>query len=187
MNELNNMTVAQLKTYAADNNISLGNLTRKQDIIDVIQAAAEPPTASQETPETPEGTVTPPDNNGAGISENNAPQETPEAEQDKPDESAAPDDEQAAAPAPITPTLDAFEIKRVLKVTKPLIRGDDVKAAQAALISAGFGCGANGVNGIYGADTAAAVRRFQCKNRIIVSGKIEKYTARALGATWSGT
>lgn len=39
---LDGMTVAQLKEFAKENGIDIGEATKKQDIIDVIAAAAEP-------------------------------------------------------------------------------------------------------------------------------------------------
>lgn len=39
---LDGMTVAQLKEFAKENGIDIGEATRKQDIIDAIVAAAEP-------------------------------------------------------------------------------------------------------------------------------------------------
>ena len=39
---LDGMTVAQLKEFAKENDIDIGEATKKQDIIDAIAAAAEP-------------------------------------------------------------------------------------------------------------------------------------------------
>lgn len=39
---LDGMTVAQLKEFAKENGIDIGDATKKQDIIDAIAAAAEP-------------------------------------------------------------------------------------------------------------------------------------------------
>ena len=39
---LDGMTVAQLKEFAKENGIEIGEATKKQDIIDAIAAAAEP-------------------------------------------------------------------------------------------------------------------------------------------------
>lgn len=39
---LDEMTIAQLKEFAKENGIDIGNASRKQDIIDAIVAAAEP-------------------------------------------------------------------------------------------------------------------------------------------------
>ncbi|MDR2513731.1 MAG: peptidoglycan-binding protein [Christensenellaceae bacterium] len=99
--------------------------------------------------------------------------------------------------APDTPTGDTtpqpqappaagggFEVSRVLKITKPLVKGDDVAALQNALIARSFGCGAMGADGIYGRFTAQAVRHFQSMNRLIVDGRAGKFTVTALGGTW---
>ena len=85
----------------------------------------------------------------------------------------------AAAPA-----AGGLEISRVLKVTKPLMQGDDVQALQRALIEKNYHCGVSGANGIYGKDTAYAVRCFQAASRLIVDGKAGKFTVAALGGTW---
>ena len=84
-----------------------------------------------------------------------------------------------AAPA------SSVALDRVLRVTKPLVKGDDVKGIQSALIEKGYNCGIDGANGIYNAGTAQAVRQFQSMNRLIVSGKVEKFTAEALGVKWN--
>ena len=88
--------------------------------------------------------------------------------------------------APGVPSdIKSMKISRVLRVTKPLVKGDDVKAVQAALIALKFHCGVEGANGVYNASTAFAVRMFQAHNRLIVSGKVEKFTAQKLGAIWT--
>lgn len=87
---------------------------------------------------------------------------------------------------PATPAAGSFEVARVLKITKPLVKGEDVKALQSALIARGFGCGAMGADGIYGRFTAQAVRHFQSMNRLIVDGRAGKFTITALGGTWKG-
>ncbi|MDR3085050.1 MAG: peptidoglycan-binding protein [Christensenellaceae bacterium] len=77
-------------------------------------------------------------------------------------------------------------IRRVLKVAKPLMRGEDVENLQAALIVRGYSCGASGADGVFGGQTAAAVRRFQAHGRLVVDGKVGKFTAAALGLKWEG-
>lgn len=86
------------------------------------------------------------------------------------------------AKPPTTPS--AFVLKRLLKVSKPLVKGEDVKAVQLALIGRNLNCGIEGANGIYGASTAQAVRRFQSANRLIVDGKVGKFTIAVLGGVW---
>ncbi|WP_277669070.1 peptidoglycan-binding protein [Caproiciproducens galactitolivorans] len=78
----------------------------------------------------------------------------------------------------------SWEVARELKVTKPLMKGDDVKALQTALIARGFHCGIGGASGIYEKNTALAVRHFQSMNRLIVDGKAGKFTVTALGGIW---
>lgn len=79
-----------------------------------------------------------------------------------------------------------FAVARVLKVTKPLMKGQDVKALQTALIARGYHCGVAGANGIFGRETAHAVRCFQAYNRLIVNGQAERFTVAALGGEWKG-
>lgn len=82
------------------------------------------------------------------------------------------------------PTAGSFEVARVLKVTKPLMRGEDVKALQTALIERNYHCGTNGADGTYGRLTAYAVRCFQASKGLIVNGRADRYTIAALGGTW---
>lgn len=81
---------------------------------------------------------------------------------------------------------EAWPVNRVLKVGKPIVKGEDVRALQTALIANGFHCGAGGANGIYGKDTAHAVRMFQSRNRLIVDGRAGKFTVTKLGGCWEG-
>lgn len=69
------------------------------------------------------------------------------------------------------------EPNRLLCRKTPMMRGNDVKWAQAYLIS--HKClapsnskGQNNIDGIFGKDTDAAVRKFQTQSRITVDGKI---------------
>lgn len=82
------------------------------------------------------------------------------------------------------PAAGSFEVARVLKVAKPLMRGDDVKALQTALIERNYHCGTNGADGTYGRLTAYAVRCFQASKGLIVNGRADRYTIAALGGTW---
>lgn len=66
------------------------------------------------------------------------------------------------------------------------MKGEDVKALQAALIARGYHCGPSGASGIYERNTAYAVRCFQAANRLIVDGKAGRFTVAALGGTWNG-
>ncbi len=49
-------------------------------------------------------------------------------------------------------------------------RGDEVKKLQTSLINAGYSVGSAGADGIYGNDTAAAVRKYQQANGLDVDG-----------------
>ena len=66
------------------------------------------------------------------------------------------------------------------------MQGYDVAAVQDALIARGFHCGVDGASGVYNASTGYAVRLFQSQNRLIVSGKVDKFTFKALGLEWTG-
>lgn len=97
--------------------------------------------------------------------------------------------ESGGDPAQMEPDATAAEgwtVARVLKITKPLMKGEDVKALQAALIARGYHCGPSGASGIYERNTAYAVRCFQAANRLIVDGKAGRFTVAALGGTWNG-
>lgn len=59
-------------------------------------------------------------------------------------------------------------------------QSDDVKAVQQTLIDAGYDLGAGGADGIFGADTEAAVRKFQQNNGLAVDGIVGKNTTAAL-------
>ena len=87
-----NMTVAQLREYAAENGVELGTLSRKQDIFDTIQAAISSKPAADEAPQeeppaTPltETTGAPENEAGTNIppADENAPQVANEATGDK--------------------------------------------------------------------------------------------------------
>ena len=56
---------------------------------------------------------------------------------------------------------DTFIATRVLKRTKPTMKGEDVKKMQQRLIDRGFSCGSKGADGSFGDDTKAAVIKFQ--------------------------
>lgn len=90
------------------------------------------------------------------------------------------------ASATATEPVESWGLSRLLKRTKPLIKGDDVKAAQRSLIAKGYSCGRCGADGQFGDDTAAAVKRFQKASGLVVDGIIGKNTCRALGGKWTG-
>ena len=84
------------------------------------------------------------------------------------------------------PAAEGWAVARVLKITKPLMKGEDVKALQDALIARGYHCGASGASGVYERNTAYAVRCFQAANRLIVDGRAGRFTVAVLGGTWNG-
>lgn len=75
-------------------------------------------------------------------------------------------------------------VKRLLKLTSPMMKGDDVKELQARLNPNGCNCGK--VDGIFGNKTDAAVRAYQRKKGLVVDGKAGKNTITALGGQYEG-
>lgn len=69
--------------------------------------------------------------------------------------------------------------ERVLKLNRPMMRGDDVRALQQALKAAGASIE---VDGIFGGDTERAVLRFQVKAGLNVDGIAGPATMAALEA-----
>lgn len=76
-----------------------------------------------------------------------------------------------------------YNLTRLLKKG---CRGNDVKELQKALISRGYSCGKWGVDGGFGNDTLAAVKRFQKACKIRVDGVVGKDTSHKLGWTFKG-
>lgn len=68
---------------------------------------------------------------------------------------------------------------RTLQVQSPYLRGDDVSAVQSALGDRGFDPGP--VDGVYGARSSAAVRRFQSAQDLRVTGVVGAEEYRRLG------
>jgi Putative peptidoglycan-binding domain-containing protein len=66
---------------------------------------------------------------------------------------------------------------RTLKVVKKSMRGNDVLYIQKSLKTLGYSVSADGV---YGKKTAAAVKKFQKKNKIKADGKVNKKTWTAI-------
>lgn len=58
--------------------------------------------------------------------------------------------------------------------------GAEVKRLQQALIDKGYSCGASGVDGSFGSDTDAAVRKFQTARGLAVDGIVGPMTQTAL-------
>lgn len=91
----------------------------------------------------------------------------------------------------ITETVDVWRVKRLLKLTSPMQRGEDVETLQARIIDRGHRIVLlNGkqetlqADGIFGPVTQAAVREFQQANGLAVDGKAGKKTITALGGVW---
>lgn len=67
----------------------------------------------------------------------------------------------------------------VLRLTDPLTRGDRVRRLQQALAAKGFAVGS--ADGIYGPQTAHAVRLFQAAKGLVADGEAGPRTLKALG------
>ncbi|WP_088892424.1 glycoside hydrolase family protein [Leptolyngbya ohadii] len=70
---------------------------------------------------------------------------------------------------------------RTLKLTSPIMQGEDVRRVQEALIKAGLSVGADGADGFFGKATETAVRQFQQKKGLTVDGSVGNQTRQALG------
>lgn len=68
----------------------------------------------------------------------------------------------------------------VSRVLKKGMRGADVKALQAKLIGLGYSCGKSGADGDFGADTEAAVKKFQREHGCQVDGQAGEKTLKAI-------
>lgn len=88
----------------------------------------------------------------------------------------------AAAPAPSA----SWTLSRLLKRTKPMMKGEDVRAAQKALLARGYSCGSSGADGQFGAGTKDAVMRFQKAHGLKADGIIGKDTCEKLNGSWKG-
>lgn len=130
---------------------------------------------------------------GGAAGESGAPDNGSEQSGENPEQAAHAPDQNGDIPeqskegvAQAAPAAAGWTVARVLKITKPLMKGEDVKALQAALIARGYHCGASGASGVYERNTAYAVRCFQAANRLIVDGRAGRFTVGALGGTWNG-
>ena len=65
--------------------------------------------------------------------------------------------------------------------------GDEVRKLQSALIAKGYSCGSSGVDGSFGSDTDAAVRKFQKENGLEVDGIAGPKTQAALYGSGGGS
>ncbi len=85
---------------------------------------------------------------------------------------------------PLTePQINSFELARLLKLTSPYMRGDDVRDVQDALALNNFSPGPS--DGIFGPKTENAVTGFQKKKKIKVDGVVGPQTTGALGGVWT--
>jgi len=80
--------------------------------------------------------------------------------------------------------LNSFELNRLLEMTSPYMRGDDVSDVQDALQLASFSPGAS--DGIYGPRTQGAVEAFQKDRGLTVDGIVGPKTCNELGGLWTG-
>ena len=69
---------------------------------------------------------------------------------------------------------------RTLKLTSPMLQGEDVRRVQEALLKAGLSVG-DGADGNFGNVTDAAVKQFQQQKRLTVDGVVGLQTLQALG------
>lgn len=69
-------------------------------------------------------------------------------------------------------------LQRVLYLSEPYMRGDDVRQVQGALAQRGYNLVSDG---IFGPGTAAAVKRFQQDSQLIADGIVGPATYRRLG------
>lgn len=74
---------------------------------------------------------------------------------------------------------------RTLQLTTPPQHGEDVYALQTALNNTGFPCGVE--DGIFGAQTAGAIKKAQSTLKLTVDGKAGGLTQRALALRLAGS
>lgn len=70
---------------------------------------------------------------------------------------------------------------RTLKLTVPIMQGEDVRHVQQALLKAGLSVGGDGADGFFGKATDAAVKQFQQQKGLTVDGVVGTQTLQALG------
>ena len=83
-----------------------------------------------------------------------------------------------AEESPVQEVIDEPD-NRVLSLTSPMLRGDDVKALQERLDALGYTVGV--MDGIYGKKTDAAVRLYQAFAVEVVPGVVDEATKSLLG------
>lgn len=82
------------------------------------------------------------------------------------------------------PAAASWELCRLLKKTSPLMKGEDVRVVQRALISRGYSCGTSGADGQFGTGTENAVKAFQKANWMAADGIVGQNTCEKLGGVW---
>lgn len=75
--------------------------------------------------------------------------------------------------------VDLGPVPETLRLTNPLTRGDGVRSLQTRLQALGFAAGT--VDGVYGPQTAHAVRQFQASKGLVPDGEVGRITWKALG------
>lgn len=68
----------------------------------------------------------------------------------------------------------------VVRLTQPLTQGDGIRVIQQRLAALGFMTGS--IDGIFGPQTAHAVRSFQARQGLVADGEVGPLTRKALGA-----
>lgn len=96
-------------------------------------------------------------------------------------------DGQAETPGETTPNpvpAPNWELTKLLKLSTPYMKGNEVHNLQLALIQKGYGVGSTGADGIFGRATKDAVVAFQSAFGLPIDGVVGKNTCEALGGKW---
>lgn len=82
--------------------------------------------------------------------------------------------------------IESWSVGRIIKLKTIKMKGTDVKTIQKALMDRGYSVGSSGADGIFGKESAAAVKSFQSANHLTADGIVGKNTVTALGGIWNG-